>query len=130
MPNITISAFEAHGYTEVVNTTGKNPKEEHWYERSGEAGSYVYTLTTDTTPVDGRTYYQSTLTGATIGYKNIYGDNQTRTIRLWETKNTALFGDLILCSLRKEQVQITIQLIGATSEDWATINIDFETGRL
>lgn len=45
-------------YTAVASTTGKNPKEEGWYERSGEAGSYVYTLTTDTTPAAGKTYYQ------------------------------------------------------------------------
>ncbi len=45
-------------YTAVSSTTGKNPKEEGWYERSGEAGSYVYTLTTDTAPAAGKTYYQ------------------------------------------------------------------------
>ena len=44
-------------YSAVSITTGKNPKEEGWYERSGSEGSYVYTLTTDTTPSGGKTYY-------------------------------------------------------------------------
>lgn len=44
-------------YSAVSITTGKNPKEEGWYERSGSEGSYVYTLTTDTTPAGGKTYY-------------------------------------------------------------------------
>lgn len=48
-------------YTEVDSTSegysGKNPSTEGWYERSGSEGSYVYTLTTDTTPTEGKTYY-------------------------------------------------------------------------
>ncbi len=44
-------------YSAVSSTTGKNPKDEGWYERSGSEGSYVYTLTTDTTPASGKTYY-------------------------------------------------------------------------
>lgn len=48
-------------YTAVASTTGKNPKEEGWYTRSGAGTSedqYVYTLATDTTPATGTTYYQ------------------------------------------------------------------------
>lgn len=49
-------------YDAVTPETGANPKEEGWYERSGSAGAYVYTLTTDTTVGDGKTYYaQSTV---------------------------------------------------------------------
>lgn len=49
-------------YDAVTPETGANPKEEGWYERSGSAGSYVYTLTTDTTVGEGKTYYaQSTV---------------------------------------------------------------------
>lgn len=49
-------------YDVVTPETGANPKEEGWYERSGSAGAYVYTLTTDTTVAEGKTYYaQSTV---------------------------------------------------------------------
>ena len=51
-------------YTAVASTTGKNPKQEGWYERSGSSGSYVYTLTDDTTPQAGVTYYEATESGA------------------------------------------------------------------
>ena len=44
-------------YDAVTPETGANPKEEGWYERSGSAGAYVYTLTTDTTVAEGKTYY-------------------------------------------------------------------------
>ena len=45
-------------YDAVTPETGANPKEEGWYERSGSAGAYVYTLTTDTTVAEGKTYYE------------------------------------------------------------------------
>lgn len=45
-------------YSAVTPETGDNPAEEGWYERSGSAGSYVYTKTTDTTVQDGTTYYE------------------------------------------------------------------------
>lgn len=44
-------------YTPVADTAGKNPATEGWYERSGEEGSYVYTLTEDTEPGQDKTYY-------------------------------------------------------------------------
>lgn len=44
-------------YSSATVPTGGNPKELGLYERSGSAGSYVYTLTTDTTAGDGKTYY-------------------------------------------------------------------------
>lgn len=44
-------------YREVENATG-NPKEKGYYERSGSEGSYVYTLTTDTTVGQNKTYYE------------------------------------------------------------------------
>ena len=37
--------------------TGGNPKELGLYERSGTSPNYVYTLTTDTTAAEGKTYY-------------------------------------------------------------------------
>ena len=40
-------------YTAVDDTTGKNPATEGWYEKDGD----VYTLTEDTTPQAGTTYY-------------------------------------------------------------------------
>ena len=40
-----------------------NPHTEGLYERSGSAGSYVYTLTEDTTVDSGKTYYEKTETG-------------------------------------------------------------------
>lgn len=46
-------------YQAVTPETGDNPKEKGWYERSGSAGSYVYTLTDDTTVQDGTTYYEA-----------------------------------------------------------------------
>jgi len=47
-------------YDTATVPTGGNPKELGLYERSGSAGSYVYTLTTDTTAGDGKTYYAYT----------------------------------------------------------------------
>lgn len=40
-------------YTAVTVTTGKNPKTEGWYVKSGSS----YVLTTDTEPQSGTTYY-------------------------------------------------------------------------
>lgn len=50
-------AITGADYNSVTPETGDNPKEKGWYERSGSAGAYVYTLTTDTTVGDGKTYY-------------------------------------------------------------------------
>lgn len=47
-----------YSYSSVTPETGDNPAEKGWYERSGSAGAYVYTLTTDTTVQDGTTYYE------------------------------------------------------------------------
>lgn len=44
-------------YSTATVPSGGNPKELGLYERSGSAGAYVYTLTTDTTAGDGKTYY-------------------------------------------------------------------------
>lgn len=45
-------------YDAVTPAGTENPSEEGWYERSGSAGSYVYTLTTDTTVDSQKTYYE------------------------------------------------------------------------
>lgn len=50
-------AITGESYDAVTPETGDNPKEKGWYERSGSAGAYVYTLTTDTTVGEGKTYY-------------------------------------------------------------------------
>lgn len=50
-------AVTGASYDAVTPATGDNPAEKGWYERSGSAGAYVYTLTDDTTVADGTTYY-------------------------------------------------------------------------
>lgn len=49
-------------YTEVDSTQAgystMNPSEKGWYERSGEEGSYVYTLSEDTEVNNEKTYYE------------------------------------------------------------------------
>ena len=50
-------AITGESYDAVTPATGDNPAENGWYERSGSAGAYVYTLTDDTTVADGVTYY-------------------------------------------------------------------------
>lgn len=44
-------------YSSATVPTGGNPKELGLYERSGTSPDFVYTLTTDTTAADGKTYY-------------------------------------------------------------------------
>lgn len=48
-------------YSAVTPEGTENPVTEGWYERSGEEGSYVYTLTADTTVDSLKTYYSKTL---------------------------------------------------------------------
>lgn len=50
-------AVTGESYDSVTPETGDNPAEKGWYERSGSAGAYVYTLTSDTTVGEGKTYY-------------------------------------------------------------------------
>ena len=49
-------------YVEVDKTaegySTKNPHDEGWYERSGEEGSYTYTLSADTEVNNEKTYYE------------------------------------------------------------------------
>ena len=54
-------------YDEVTPVTGDNPSAEGWYERSGSAGSYTYTLTSDTSVDSSKTYYEKTESGAVEG---------------------------------------------------------------
>ena len=46
------------GVTYTVDTPVANPHSEGFYERSGEVGSYVYTLSEDTTVDSEKTYYK------------------------------------------------------------------------
>lgn len=55
-------AITATSYDAVTPVGTENPSEEGWYERSGSAGSYVYTLTTDTTVDNTKTYYEFVVT--------------------------------------------------------------------
>ena len=50
---------------EAVASPEGNPSENEYYERSVSAGSYVYTLSTDTTVESGKTYYSKVETGGT-----------------------------------------------------------------
>ncbi len=50
-------AVTGESYDAVTPESGDNPSEKGWYERSGSAGAYVYTLTDDTTVTEGTTYY-------------------------------------------------------------------------
>lgn len=45
-------------YTPVTPVGTEDPSEEGWYERSGTEGSYVYTLTADTSVNSEKTYYE------------------------------------------------------------------------
>lgn len=44
-------------YSSATVPSGGNPKALGLYERSGSSPNYVYTLTTDTTAAQGKTYY-------------------------------------------------------------------------
>lgn len=44
-------------YSSATVPSGGNPKTLGLYERSGSSPNYVYTLTTDTTATQGKTYY-------------------------------------------------------------------------
>ena len=52
-------------YTAVTPVGTENPSTEGWYERSGSAEPYTYTLTTDTTVDNQKTYYSKSTSGAT-----------------------------------------------------------------
>ena len=52
-------------YSAVSPVGTENPRTEGWYERSGTSPDYVYTLTTDTSVDNQKTYYAKTTTGGT-----------------------------------------------------------------
>ena len=54
----TADGGETYTYTAVTPEGTENPSEEGWYERTGAEGSYIYTLTTDTTVDNEKTYYE------------------------------------------------------------------------
>ena len=62
-------------YEEVTDTTGKNPANEGWYERSGTSPNYTYTKTEDTTPASGKTYYTGPTYVITLQLKDQDGGN-------------------------------------------------------
>ena len=80
-------AITSISYDAVSPVGTENPSEEGWYERSGSAGSYVYTLTTDTTVDNEKTYYEKTVTRlasaaksalAALGFKFVAEPTVTR----------------------------------------------------
>ena len=59
LPDELFTLINAAATYEAVTPTGtENPSAEGWYERSGSAPDYVYTLTTDTTVNSSKTYYK------------------------------------------------------------------------
>ena len=63
--NILYGTDGTESYDAVTPVGTENPSTEGWYERSGSAGSYTYTLTADTTVDNQKTYYAKTTTGGT-----------------------------------------------------------------
>ena len=55
-------------YNQASPSGSENPATEGWYERSGSAGSYVYTLTTDNSVQSSKTYYIKNEVGGTNAY--------------------------------------------------------------
>lgn len=51
-------AVTGANYSSVTLKNLVSPKAQGWYERSGEVGSYVYTLSTDETVNTSKTYYE------------------------------------------------------------------------
>ena len=57
-------ALSDANYKAVTPVTGDDPAAKGWYERSGSAGAYVYTLSTDTTASATKTYYEKVMISA------------------------------------------------------------------
>lgn len=55
-------------YNPASPSGSENPASEGWYERSGSAGSYVYTLTTDNSVQGEKTYYIKNEVGGANAY--------------------------------------------------------------
>lgn len=55
-------------YNPTSPSGSENPASEGWYERSGSAGSYVYTLTTDNSVQSSKTYYIKNEVGGANAY--------------------------------------------------------------
>ena len=55
-------------YSSASPSGSENPASEGWYERSGSEGSYVYTLTTDSSVQSSKTYYIKNEVGGTNAY--------------------------------------------------------------
>ena len=55
-------------YNPASPSGSENPATEGWYERSGSAGSYVYTLTTDSSVQSSKTYYIKNEVGGANAY--------------------------------------------------------------
>lgn len=81
----TLSMTIDDDYKAVSNPTG-NPKTQGWYERSGTAPNYVYTLTTDTSVKSGKTYY----TGPTYVITSILKDQDGNTLGSAQTVDLPL----------------------------------------
>ena len=58
----------AVSYSSASPSGSENPASEGWYERSGSEGSYVYTLTTDSSVQSSKTYYIKNEVGGANAY--------------------------------------------------------------
>ena len=66
-------------YDPVTPVGTENPHDEMWYERSGSAEPYTYTITADTTVDPTKTYYEY----VTLYKFDDFGDSVTNTFRDW-----------------------------------------------
>lgn len=78
---LTVDAVSTGGstsYTEVTDTTGKNPATEGWYEDNAGA-----TLTTDTTPDAEKTYYKKVVTSGTafVAQGDVLAEAQSASVK-------------------------------------------------
>lgn len=75
---------------------------------------------------------KTNVTGVKLTYTPLYSeDEKSQNLLIGVTDNRALLGDLILCSLRSEIVELKFELVGTVGDNSiAVVRIDYETGRL
>ena len=102
----------ANFWDEVTTQTGDKPKEEGWFERSG-AGTgtdpYVYTVTTDESVQDGKTYYASRSEGR-ADITNLHTPDMVDITarKIWNDK-VWVNGTLQNAPVRPDTVKLTLQ---------------------
>ena len=121
-------------YTAVGSPSG-NPKTSGYYENIGnERIGDWYVLTEDTEVVSGKTYYtySGSITGLKVKYTNSGGAVVEKTVPIGERDATAILSDLIIGTMIKDDVELSMKLVGEnlTATDYAEIKVDYRTGRL